>query len=410
MTANTGKLTVMPEGEEMLELILSTESRVLSTNIKDFEQRAEQFLSGLTQKFETDDDFVAAKEEVKTLKEAEEKIRAAIKTATSGEVANLIETAETIAERFRTERLNREKLVKAKEAEIKAKVVNTAFEAISGVRYSYVSDISLAIEKTYPKAKLQERLNEAAKRRSTLATLTKAVNAEARAIIAELGQENARLTARQKLLPAEYEHLFKDWLELIAGDADLEPIVGVDGWIRIINREPQYDGMEFSFSEDYSACTCTIYRKDRSKPIIVTEFLQECLKPNSQPWKSHPKRMLRHKAMIQCARLAFGFTGIYDQDEAERIAENKEPINVTPKPVTIEAQAVELATEEQKQQIRQLLEITGTPFDKVAAFVGKNSLDEFPKDGAEIVIRKLNSTVQQQQRKQEEELGEAIEL
>ena len=120
MTANTGKLTVMAEGDEMLELILSTESRVLSTNIKDFEQRAEQFLSGLTQKFETDDDFVAAKEEVKTLKEAEEKIRAAIKTATSGEVANLIETAETIAERFRTERLNREKLVKAKEAEIKA--------------------------------------------------------------------------------------------------------------------------------------------------------------------------------------------------------------------------------------------------------------------------------------------------
>jgi predicted transcriptional regulator len=31
--------------------------------------------------------------------------------------------------------------------------------------------------------------------------------------------------------------------------------------------------------------------------------------------------MLRHKALIQCARLAFGYTGIFDQDEAERIAE-----------------------------------------------------------------------------------------
>lgn len=40
------------------------------------------------------------------------------------------------------------------------------------------------------------------------------------------------------------------------------------------------------------------------------------------PWQSHPKRMLRHKAMIQCARLAFGFAGIYDKDEAERIVEN----------------------------------------------------------------------------------------
>ena len=27
--------------------------------------------------------------------------------------------------------------------------------------------------------------------------------------------------------------------------------------------------------------------------------------------------------MIQCARLAFGFAGIYDQDEAERIAESE---------------------------------------------------------------------------------------
>ena len=31
--------------------------------------------------------------------------------------------------------------------------------------------------------------------------------------------------------------------------------------------------------------------------------------------------MLRHKAMIQCARLAFGYGGIFDHDEAERIVE-----------------------------------------------------------------------------------------
>ena len=39
------------------------------------------------------------------------------------------------------------------------------------------------------------------------------------------------------------------------------------------------------------------------------------------PWQTHTKRFLRHKAMIQCARLAFGYGGIYDQDEAERIVE-----------------------------------------------------------------------------------------
>ncbi len=36
-----------------------------------------------------------------------------------------------------------------------------------------------------------------------------------------------------------------------------------------------------------------------------------------------PQRMLRHKAMIQCARIAFGYGGIYDQDEGEKILENE---------------------------------------------------------------------------------------
>ena len=31
--------------------------------------------------------------------------------------------------------------------------------------------------------------------------------------------------------------------------------------------------------------------------------------------------MLRHKALIQCARIAFGFAGIYDEDEGQRIRE-----------------------------------------------------------------------------------------
>ena len=97
------------------------------------------------------------------------------------------------------------------------------------------------------------------------------------------------------------------------------PVVGVDGWARIINEHPQFDGMEFE--QDAESCTCIIYRKDRSHPIKVTEWLSECKRDNAQPWKSHPKRMLRHKALIQCARLAFGFVGIYDQDEAERIVE-----------------------------------------------------------------------------------------
>lgn len=103
------------------------------------------------------------------------------------------------------------------------------------------------------------------------------------------------------------------------------PVVGLDGWSRIINEHPQFDGMDFEMPADGSEYTCRIYRKDRKHPTSITEYMSEC-KRNTQPWQSHPKRMLRHKAMIQCARLAFGFAGIYDQDEAERIVER----DVTP--------------------------------------------------------------------------------
>lgn len=102
------------------------------------------------------------------------------------------------------------------------------------------------------------------------------------------------------------------------GKGAIMPMVSVDGWIRIINTHPQFDGLEFNYFEDErgktSAIEAVIYRKDRTRPIRVTEYLDEC-KKDTDPWKTWPRRMLRHKALIQCARLAFGFAGIYDDDD-----------------------------------------------------------------------------------------------
>lgn len=130
----------------------------------------------------------------------------------------------------------------------------------------------------------------------------------------------------QALLIVADQYGLNPWTKEIYAFPDkggIVPVVGVDGWSRIINENSQFDGMDFE--QDAESCTCIIYRKDRGHPIKVTEWLSEC-KRDTQPWKSHPKRMLRHKAMIQCARLAFGYTGIYDEDEAQRIVEK----DVTP--------------------------------------------------------------------------------
>jgi hypothetical protein len=68
-----------------------------------------------------------------------------------------------------------------------------------------------------------------------------------------------------------------------------------------------------------------MYRKDRSHPTVVTEYLSECIRA-TEPWKMQ-HRMLRHKTLIQTGRYAFGFSGIYDEDEAERIAA---AVDITP--------------------------------------------------------------------------------
>lgn len=209
----------------MLDLILSTESKVLSTNIKTFEEQANAYLATLTTTFETDDDFAKADSEVKELKEIEDKIRTAIEQTHNGEIAELILAAEQIAERFRQERLNREKMVKNRKAEIKETIISQSFQRILTIKGSYESDVSLALERNIPKDNIKKRLEEATKRRSTLATLTSAVNAEETAITAEIGAEAARISARRKLIPIHYEYLFKDWLVLIAGDHELEPII-----------------------------------------------------------------------------------------------------------------------------------------------------------------------------------------
>ena len=117
---------------------------------------------------------------------------------------------------------------------------------------------------------------------------------------------------------------FTNEIYAFPSNGGITPVVGVDGWARIINGNSQFDGMEFE--QDAESCTCRIYRKDRSHPVSVTEFMEEC-KRDTKPWKSHPRRMLRHKAMIQAARLAFGFAGIYDEDEAERIKDAKDGVS-----------------------------------------------------------------------------------
>jgi len=112
--------------------------------------------------------------------------------------------------------------------------------------------------------------------------------------------------------------LLKELYAFPAKGGGIVPVVSIDGWVSMVNGHPQMDGMQFEehSSDDgkLESITCRLWRKDRNRPIEVTEHLSEC-KRGTDPWKME-HRMLRHKALMQCARYAFGFSGVTDEDEA----------------------------------------------------------------------------------------------
>jgi phage recombination protein Bet len=96
------------------------------------------------------------------------------------------------------------------------------------------------------------------------------------------------------------------------------PMISVDGWIRIINEHPQFDGVEFQEGPTLDGgpygglpewIDCAIFRKDRTRPLVIREYMVECFNERSPVWKKSPRRFLRHRALIQCGRVAFGFSG-----------------------------------------------------------------------------------------------------
>jgi hypothetical protein len=119
--------------------------------------------------------------------------------------------------------------------------------------------------------------------------------------------------------------LVKECAAFVSG-GKLSVVVMVDGWYKMVNRRPEFDGVEFDDKFDdkgnLASITCRMFIKGRERPVCVTEYMSECRDPKSSVWTKWPARMLRHKAYIQCARMAFGITEIIDDDEASRITAN----------------------------------------------------------------------------------------
>lgn len=101
--------------------------------------------------------------------------------------------------------------------------------------------------------------------------------------------------------------------------------ITINGWAKIMEAHPEFAGISLRESQELREdlpiwMECSIYRNDRILPIVIKEYLVE-VKTDHSLWQQMPRRMLRHRVIQQCARLAFGI------GEPEQLFITKEPIN-----------------------------------------------------------------------------------
>lgn len=103
----------------------------------------------------------------------------------------------------------------------------------------------------------------------------------------------------------------------------VQMMTGINGFLAIANRHPQFDGMEVSIQEENGklvSATAKVYRKDRKIPSCATVYLSEYFKPSqfeNGMWEKMPRMMLQKVAKSVALREAFPqeLNGIYTQEE-----------------------------------------------------------------------------------------------
>lgn len=103
----------------------------------------------------------------------------------------------------------------------------------------------------------------------------------------------------------------------------VQPIVSIDGWTKLMHRQPNYNGYEVKYSESTIEleniekrvpewAECTIWLKGIDHPTVERVYTEECYVPQSTVWNKYPRRMLHHRALIQAIRFSFNVSGISD--------------------------------------------------------------------------------------------------
>ena len=95
-------------------------------------------------------------------------------------------------------------------------------------------------------------------------------------------------------------------------------MAGRDGYLRVANESPQFDGMETRVERDAKnvpiKATCSVWRKDRSHPITCEAYYNE-YKRSGGVWDKYPSAMISKVAEVLALKRSFSINGVVTEEE-----------------------------------------------------------------------------------------------
>jgi hypothetical protein len=112
-----------------------------------------------------------------------------------------------------------------------------------------------------------------------------------------------------------------------------------DGYLRVANEHPQFDGMDTCVERDEKGipikAICSVWRKDRRHAITCEAYYSEYRK-SGQVWSQYPSAMISKVAEVLALKRSFAINGVVTQEEVGEDAPppvDLKPQLVPPQPV-----------------------------------------------------------------------------
>ncbi len=214
-----------PEAAIMMQLpVLSIQIKgdVTFSNLPQFKEAAETFISSINTNLITDEDFVNAEETIKFCKEVEQNIKAKKKDIL-GQVESIdavVRTLDFTDESFARVRLVLEKIVKSQKETIKTSIIKDAFDAcclhVSEIQGEF---ISVNFAQLATSIFTRQNLETVCKNKRTLESLHNAVDSEVASIKIKL-DELARIVRKNLAHLPDDLPLFRDLQSIITKPED----------------------------------------------------------------------------------------------------------------------------------------------------------------------------------------------